>query len=529
MALQLNKWLRQIHSPMRSMTELLATLAAISLPNTSLSTHLPHIQTLYHLLAAAAISKPTCKDQLRITTQPEFTPLVTHFTSLLTALIPQLEKLGCRLSIVATSIGTLEEEVFWELWRFLVVGCFLFGSAFGRDSILTDFQPSNASFYAACDTLLKWLLSISRSPAWVAMQKQHGLGYRNGELLVILAQPLNCLVRLGTIESIPIQVSHLKSFPPTTLPLLCCIMSEQFTDVPMLVPQPHPVAWQAATTYKQRAGESYLSTNLPPFLNLMVAAINNLAILTKQQDSGVLSSLTAPAVLHFLKAVLIVAKSLHLNSQYNLLPTSLSCLEELFSLYDSDINTNPGALLSDSDARSNRDAVGLPLHLNPRLSKQVLETDVRLLHAMNQHSIADGGLLTQCYAILTLILRNWMLAGRLYPISTETLAVMVGSVVGIAKLCTSREICMLQQLQQLQQDKARQLVQHDKPCQLVQHDGGPAVQKDINLDLVAAVTASSGEKEELDVIRTLMHLTSSFNITLQLAGHDTTVHPTTGR
>lgn len=535
MTARLNKWLRQMYSPMRSMTELLETIAAISLPNPSLSAHLPRIQTLYQTLAATSTSDLACKDQLGIVTQLEFAPFVTHFTALLTALIPQLNKLGSRLSIAATSIGTAEEEVFWGLWRFLLAGCSLFGSAFGRDVILTDLQPFDANLYAAFDALLKWVLSISRTPAWLAMQSQHGLLDRNGELLVILAQPLNSLLRLGAIESVTLQVSHLSCFPPTTLPLLCCIMSETFTDAPAVVPLPHPLAWQAATTYKQGIGETHLATNLAPFLNMLVAAINNLASNYKiSGHSGVLSFLTAPAVVHFLKVTLIVTRSSLPSSSYDIVPLSLACLDCMMDLCDRDIHTTPGVLLSASDARCNKDAVGLPLHLNPRISREVLETDVRLLHAVTQHLSVNAGLMKACFCIQALTLRNWMLAGRLYPISTETLAVMVKSVVGIAKLCTSHGLRMLQHLQRLQKLQQLQQLQQDMAYQLEHQDAGPVVRDESNLDLGSAVTAPSSEKDAapglqvLRLMRTLFHLASNFTITLQAAQHSYNLHPTTG-
>lgn len=518
MAAAQNQWLKQMCSPLHSMTELLTKLAATSLPHPSLSALLHPIWVVHNTLVMVHDSAPPKEEHPEFCRQPEFACFVTEFTSFLAALIPQLDRLGSRLSIVASSIGTAEEALFWELWRFLVAAGACFTFAGGQHSELLPRQPFDPHLYAAFNALLQWLLSISRSPAWLAMRKQHGGVHNKGELLAILAQPLNCIIGLSTTESKSILRSHLLCFPQTILPLLCCIISEQFTNAPMLVPRLQSGAGRPATLYRRGVGEAFFSDNLGPFLTSLVMLISNLAnqdIITGHDGS--FSFVTAPAVTHLLKTVLMLPQQA-LSSKSDLVSRCLQCLVLLISLCDKDMINGPSPSLPASDASSNQDAVGLPLHMIPRMSRHALETDVRLLHALSVHLSVDAGLTTLCFEVQALILRNWMLAGSFYPISLESVSVMVMSLVGVAKLCTLHGLHMLQRLKQ---DKARLL-----KYQI----GRPREHKESSARSLDAHTASNDKEQvlpglqEMNSIRTVMYHASDFTIIMPSYA----IHPTTG-
>lgn len=497
-----NLWLSRIHSPANEIIELLAAMSAVSLPYPSPFKHSERIWNLYNKLQVICSTAPPEIQLRHLCTQSEFAPFITKYTTLVKALILQLDRLGSRLSSVPSSIGTATEEVFWELWRILVAVETVIGYAYGRRSSLFEKQPFCAGLYDALNMLLQWLLSISRSPAWVAMQRQHGLVDRNGELLAILAQPLDCLLRFSTNIYRSIFCSHLSCFPPTMLPLLCCIMSEQFTNAPVLVPLVQPAASSKAALYKGGVGQLYLAENLDQFLHAMLMVINNFATRHISTEFGsMISFVAAPAVFHFLKAVLILPRKA--SSPPTVVSLCMGVLDSLSSFSNEEALTNPSPLLSAPNASLNKDALGLPLHTNPRFSNLALETDARLLHALVLHQSADASLTQKCCEMQVVILRSWM-TDRLLPISSETLTVMVRSVVGLAKTYSLQGLRMMQQVQKLGVEDTFEL----------------DLKKKLRLHAHKALSSSHNKEsavpslEAMNAVRTVMHNISDFAVTL---------------
>lgn len=433
--------------------------------------------------------------------QPEFATFVTDFSSLLTMLVPQLDRLGARLSSVESTIGTTEEEVFWELWKFLAVGC----SAFARVSttpfrlLLIDKQPFFTCLYAAFHDMLQWLLSMSRSPAWLAMKEPQGLRTRNSELLMMLAMPLNCLSKTST-ASTSAMFSHLTCFLPASLSLVCCISFEQFTNNPSTHNQKPPAASTAATMHHQAVIGATIPLSLQPFVSQLIRVITNFASICKSSGrQKELSFVTAPEVLQLLKAVLILPQDIFCSDPFLLL-NCLICIEITLSLRE-EIHQNTRALLSNHGASSN--AIGLPFYHNLRLSSEVLEMDAKLLHALNVHFSDDTVFNGMCYSIRALILKTWMVPDQMYAISPKALALMVRNVVGLAKQCTIHGLHILKELKRLQID------QHPTQHLVTQQHTERHALAGITEEQLHALDIAS-----LSAIRSVMLLTSNFEVHL---------------
>lgn len=235
----------EMQASVRDMTTICTSLAEISLPLPSPQPLLLRMR-LSHLTTFRDLDAPTKLQQQAFQhSTPHLILFVSDFTTLLTALVPQLRRQGDRLSSATfCSVGTPEEELFWELWRFLVTSCSVFGMSFNycneRDGLLNVWpqekhHPVYAPLYAAFTSVLAWLLNMSRSPAWRAMKSVHGLKCTNGELTLILAQAGQCRLSISSAPT-PTLLARAALLPPNFLPLLCCIFTEQLCSLPCLVP-----------------------------------------------------------------------------------------------------------------------------------------------------------------------------------------------------------------------------------------------------------------------------------------------------
>lgn len=181
------------------MEKAIKELACIQLPHPSLHTQIPFLlNVMPAVIKAKYANNPMLEHTLSVRSQ--YVAFVADFTSLLTALVQQLDRLGSRLSFaVPSTIGTAEEDVFWSLWVFLVAACSAFDEATekGPDLYSHEQQAFYGPLYFAFNSLMSWLLSISRSPAWVLMQARHGKHSRACELIACLEQPTKCLVNLS--------------------------------------------------------------------------------------------------------------------------------------------------------------------------------------------------------------------------------------------------------------------------------------------------------------------------------------------
>lgn len=428
---------QQLRSSFQKMTDVVVLLSRTALPHRAV--FLPLLRTHQEaIISASHHTSPEHKGEHRAL-------IVADFSVCLAAVALQLARLSTRLvSATAYIAGTTEEEVFWELWQCLITCCLPFCPATKNWINLCSHDQPCIPLYSTFYGLLTWLQMISRSPTWLAMTDKHGLKRRNCDLLVILAQMTDLLDSITNSPPLAL-AAHLKLLHPNFMPLLCCIVSEQFTDIPMLVL--HTITGATADRYSFVA-MSYTSTHesCSPCITVMellsgiVSAIYNLLIHANthgnllQDNNSKLSFLTTPAVLHFLKACLL-SRQAALPSGQDLMLSSMASLDVLLQ----HCLLNPRDLPPNIRFTANRDEVGLPLHSNPLLSTQALHTDRMLLHVVGSHIAQHrGGLehMESCLTVQAMILQTWKHATFFYPSHAEAVSSMVDSVIGLAKQYT---------------------------------------------------------------------------------------------
>lgn len=445
----------------RKVTMAVYVLADFDLPHPALHTRLPPMRALQTALFESSRATDLRPRNSHLTSPVEYTTFVTDFIKLLTALVPQLDRFGANLSLaVGSSIGTAEEEVFWLLWGFLATSCIAFAAAL--ESCASAWpaynQPFFASLSSAFHTLLVWLLPMTRSPAWTLMGPEHGLKVRNYDLGHILLQPVRFLQDL-TYELGPVVMSHLTVVPPSYVPLLCCIASEQFSNLPRLVLKLKISPGMSATRYVHGENASAMSPFKPKYalLSQLINLTNNLAAADFQENfSGNLSFLLSPAVMHFYKVVLIMpwdpALVAPIREGYSTVVLS-NMMNFKFGLDNVQAISQDGASPIEILV-ANQGPLGLPMHINPLISRAALETDCLLLHktglALSGPHGNDSSELDY-YDNQVLVLKHWLEACKHNHVPATVLTLMLRSVVGLAKQCANHGLKMLQQARTAQQ------------------------------------------------------------------------------
>lgn len=465
---------------MCQLTEALQHLAALSLTHI-VRAHSRSLSNLSHYVLTASgnvLFSPGSVNCINV--ESWHARLVSDLTALLKVSVHELKRLGVSLSCTKIQ-SACTEILFWEVWKCTVVGCFASRQA---SELLGIFWPSRRQpfctpLFVEFHTLLTWLLSMSRSSAWLAMQPEHGRICRNNELLVILSQP--CEFLSAASRGAPAVVaSCLSQLPPNFCSLLCCIISEQFGPTSPLVPPAQHVANAAALSYTQ----SFIIQ--PPLDNVNQSVIHHLsnAIIQFQKIAPAgahreqFSFLVAPAVLQFLKTVLLLPKRLFTNTPHLQQNTMLT-----FPLLMSNnfCQANMGRVRSFliSDADPNMDDVGLPLHMNAFVSTQALETDTRLLHALSLHLNGVADIVFSCYTVQLTILQCWEVAGLYSPHAEAShqaaaVRVMTRSIVGLAKQCTMQGLEFMEQQTRKRQQQHAQAVPATDDVRLaaLQREGG---------------------------------------------------------
>lgn len=427
---------------LRLMVQSIQHISATTLPNPSLAPQLHRMRALNTKIFARTSSSLPQQQQPRITAEADLESWIDSLTHLLTVIVPQLERLGTRLnSSVASSIGTTEEEVFWQLWQFLVAGCSASETAFVQQSAIVPLwmQSLHSSLYIGFHPLLAWLLSMSRTSAWQAMLHKDGKVQRNQELVIILTQPARCFMSISMLP-LPNLISHFTPLPPTLMPLLCCIVTEQFCNAPLLITHTQPSdSGQVATSYMHSiVGKTLVCIPVHELMVMLAQSVTRLLIADDSKNTAPLSFLTHPAVIHCFKAIsMLPGQARPAGSE--LLSTSILCLHSLLNISVFNTQLSGGKPLSVTDQTTNSDTLGLPLHLNPFLSSKSLEADVLLLHTLSISMDSNATPLSVRYMadIQGMVLSSWCIAGKLYPAPAAAVATMTRSVVGLAKHCTS--------------------------------------------------------------------------------------------
>lgn len=178
-------------------------------------------------------------------------------------------------------------------------------------------------------------------------------------------------------------------------------------------------------------------------LSQIPAMIHNLTRLEALTGcAGQVPTLTSPAVLHCLKAILIVcgeARGLPDPGQ----ATIFRDCAELLAISSTLTLTASVSTVSVQDWDANRDADGLPLHTNPFLSKAALETDVRALGVLGMHMQQKGSLMAVCGSAQKSVVFCWTLAGHYHCPGPGAIPCMVKSMVGVAKQCSIQGLQLL--------------------------------------------------------------------------------------
>lgn len=448
MAAAQRAWNNEVRQMMRCMEAAVNQVASISFPTTTLRIQTPLVEKLEPAMTRIYVLLFTLHDP-GLVIRPEYALFVTDFTALLSQLVPQLTRLGLRLSLPAACIAftaAAEQKLFWTLWQYLLAASTAFRTATARerDDIPTQPQPFHAPLYAAFQSLLKWLLVMSRSPAWVMMKNEHGLQGRNHDLVTILTPPLISLVHLSERAAQPALDSHLKILPPTLLGLMCCITSENFGSAPAIVPQARLMATFQAINYPTCVFTTESGTRRGALLTHLTSSINNLA--DSSQTAGFpmnLAFLLTPAVIQFLKMFIIWTTGI--NNNIFRVQLSMHVLLALFERQwlHSMVKDQRMAFAS----QPNIDAAGLPMHLNPLFSKPALQTDAMLLHVLSIHIHQHPTLTAHLHHLQHDIVQSWLCALIKYPQRTAgVVSVMFHSINGLAKHCTAFALQHLRQL-----------------------------------------------------------------------------------
>lgn len=449
-------WLKVLRQAVCDVTRAVSTLAGVDMSIHSMHAHLkPAMTARRHiaLLTSPALVLPI-HNKDRPSIRSEYTSFVADFVRFLATMVPQICKRGPCLGLSsACSVGSADGKLFWDLWSLLDAGCQAFSTLTAKSSVvwLHDAQPVYPSLCDALTSLLTWILSISRSPAWRLMRPEHGLHMRNDELLTMLCLPLGYLTESSseTAQSC-INAPNFDTMSRHLLPLVCCIATEQFGTAPLVVPTTRIAAGMKATTYMCDAGlqaQENPAARLHVFIDSLTSLIYNFAINDKKAEQAVhLSRFTAPAVIQLLKVGLMTQTRMQPPAPL-LVKCSIWCLEYVLGLSMMMLHGSPDHALSEIDQACNTDKLGLPLHLNPVWNEPALETDRLLLHSLSVYMHSHVSLTVPCSTLQTLILQNWHFVGRSCPASAASMVKIHQSVVGLAKQCTAHGLILMQQFQ----------------------------------------------------------------------------------
>lgn len=425
-------WCRGVTSTLLKMTAAVSATQDISWTNSSLRQHLPCMSALVSCVRQELSSLGPVENRGLQSTKPEIVLLTSQFAAFLTALVPLLHSLWSSLTSARGAIsGTAEEAYFAQLWALLFAGCSAVSTPAEGWEELVGQLPFDSFLCGSYHALLLWLLPASRSPVWLQVQPRLP---RRHDLVFILALPVKFLLASIHTESHSILLSCLGLLPSSFIPLLCCIVCEQFSSVPLVVQGVQEVARPSAGVVGN------CSHTLHFLRDNLLAVIYNLLVHADQSTGSerLFACLHAPAVLQYLKGVIIRPGNLpHISSKLE--EPSMTCLVQILMRsirFSPALSIIPERTLSVSDQMSNRDSAGLPLHLNPLLSQSALQTDAMLLHVLGTQLEVGSGSKDLRSNLQLHVLESWILAGRLYSAPPEAVCRMGQSMIGLAKQCS---------------------------------------------------------------------------------------------
>lgn len=210
--------------------------------------------------------------------------------------------------------------------------------------------------------------------------------------------------------------------------------------------------------------EKYLSNVLRVSSPLTQFLQNVLNMTGRMECNGIFPHIRSPAVLYLLKKLLILPMDTR-DPPY-VWRRGLSCMTVLLGQCKSDQHTQDchGHPDSNLDREANKDMLGLPFHSNPLHCKQILETDMQLLHTMGLTFNDDAQSACMCLNTQVLILQTWMLADshQLAPALAAQHRTVFRSLVQLARQCMSH---VLQRMRRL---KVERMFEHAPQQQQLQ-------------------------------------------------------------
>lgn len=525
---------------MGDILKIVDAIAGVPLPHSSLHALIPLLIKLRPTLIEISGAFPPVSHAEDPLMQTAHAHLVIDFAAYLNKLVPQLDRLASTAATASPGSGTVEENVFWNLWMSLTCVCM----GFGRWPVLWEYgrRQFHPPMFDAFYSLLKWLLKVTRCHAWLCMKREHGLLDRNHAMYLILSAPMQYVGELS-ITPLANVTASMSSLPPEFIPLLCCIASEHFGNVPSLV-SGEALQGRLGAVYSNTLHLAYTDPrheHIRSFYSNMSKTISSFVSRDSSIRKGMgieLPFLESPSVIQAMKVMLLFPGNL--RSVRN---DMMYCLQTVLFHNIPGHNTSLATSTSTSDNEANRDARGLPWHLNPLLSKRVLETDVRLLHALGIDHVSNGDTTSEVkdheksleteiimlrYRIQALVVKAWVHLGESHPATLEALKVMADCMVGIARRCTSDSLVLMQGAQgrkspqqdcpkvvDSQQPRPRKHLQQKQKKQQLQklRDKHAKKQEDNawRVKLAEALLTALG-KSGMNDLRWLMRHASDFNI-----------------
>lgn len=434
------------------MVTAVAEVAAISFPNSTLKKCTPLMAKLEPKLDRMFFSSELYPPE-GSASDAEYSLLITDFTTLITSLVPQLARLGCRLSLpsgaCSSSTRAAENDLFRGLWRFLLAACTAHSLAIKvRFNVMPfQLQPFHSPLYTAFDSLLTWLLVMSQSPAWMAMSQPHAIRSRNSELLIILEQPTVCLKNL-CLAFTPDLHSHLEALPVSFLPALCCIVSEQLISIPTTAPHTISKGNMQATFYKQ--GLAIINPAVQPavhelFNDLLLIMSNLTGNSERVSHPAKFAFLEAPSVMHLLKLLLIrcAGKTFKASDTMHKIMTLKALIKVELKKPQTWGTTPPRGRCTESNCST----TGVTFNLHHLSSRPAVKVDALLLHALSIHMQNNTGLSVECLDLQSLIILGWRLAqGGSFAPAPCTEALLLRSVIGLASQCSGGALRQLRNM-----------------------------------------------------------------------------------
>lgn len=227
-------------------------------------------------------------------------------------------------------------------------------------------------------------------------------------------------------------------------------------------------------------------------------------------SSGSSFPLTAPAVVHFIKSVLLLPKGARLSDRDLFQRHSVPVLQDLLYLTTTQESPfSPSTSHPTFDAMANIDASGLPMHMNPCVSAQSLQVDVRVLHAMSLQMKEEPAMGSSCLGVQALLLQSWVTACSQHPPDAAVFAVMATSVVGLMHQCARQALHLMRRSEQAHNNRGK-VVSTSKVQGKGQHEQRPKSAHKAAQEHGLAKPQASDMEGALWHFRTIMYLSTYF-------------------